>query len=138
MVRNDRLIRSFKLECEAPVDLQWTCRRSSDASDRAPFPSAPTGISMRRLGLLGAILGLLAAGSAQAGSPYPRSSVITGISWDRTSYVFAGVGGDVCRITWAADDILRAAYGDGQIGCPLYVSYGTVAITTNAPSLALQ
>src|SRR3954470_3390118 len=138
MVRNDRLIRCFKLECETPVDRQWTCRWSSDASDRAPFPSAPTGISMRRLGLLGAILVLLAAGSAQAGSPYPPSSVITGISWDRASYVFAGVGGDIWPITWAADGSLRAAYGDGQIGCPVKVSYGTVAITSNAPSLALQ
>src|SRR4051794_38807416 len=93
---------------------------------------------MRRLGLLGAILGLLAAGSAQAGSPYPASSVITGISWDRTSYVFAGVGGDIWPITWAADGSLRTAYGDGQIGCPVYVSYGTVAITTNPPSFVLQ
>ena len=93
---------------------------------------------MRKLGLLGALLALLAAGSAQAGSPYPRSSVITGISWDRASYVFAGVGGDLWPITWAADDSLRAAYGDGQIGCPVNVSYGTVAITTNPPSLALQ
>src|SRR3954452_18500645 len=111
MVRNGRLIRSIKLECEAPVDRQWTCRWSSDASDRAPVPFAPAGISMRGLGLLGALLGLLAAGSAQAGAPYPRSSVITGITWDRASYVFAGVGGDVWPIISAADGSLRAVYG---------------------------
>jgi hypothetical protein len=93
---------------------------------------------MRKLGLFSALLGLLAAGSAQAGSPYPRSTVITGMTWDRASYVFAGVGGDIWPMTWAADDSLRAAYGDGQIGCPVYVSYGTVAITTEPPSLALQ
>jgi hypothetical protein len=93
---------------------------------------------MRKLGLLGALLALLAAGSAQAGSPYPPSTVITGMSWDRASYVFDGVGGDLWPMTWAADDSLRTAYGDGQIGCPVYVSYGTVAITTEPPSLALQ
>ena len=93
---------------------------------------------MRKLGLLSALLALLTAGSAQAGSPYPRSTVITGMSWDRASYVSAGAGGDIWPITWASDDSLRAAYGDGQIGCPVKVSYGTVAIATNPPSLVPQ
>src|SRR4051812_23192199 len=93
---------------------------------------------MKKIGLLGALLGLLAAGSAQAGSPYPASTVITGMSWDPASYVFGGVGGDIWPMTWAEDGSLRTAYGDGQIGCPAKVSYGTLAITTDPPSLVPQ
>ena len=92
---------------------------------------------MRRINLTAVLVALL-AGVRPGGLALPASSVITGISWDPASYVFAGVGGDLWPITWAADDSVRASYGDGPTGCPVKVSYGTVAITTNPPSLALQ
>ena len=66
----------------------------------------------------GAILWLLAliAGPALAASPYPQSTLITGITWDVGSYRWTAQDADIWPITWASDDALVAAWGDGQ--CP--------------------
>jgi hypothetical protein len=41
-------------------------------------------------------------------------------------------------VTWAQDDTLRAAWGDGAIGCRTKVSFGVAAITSATPGTALQ
>ena len=86
--------------------------------------------------LVSGILVVLAAGPARAGAPYPASTAVPGLSWDTATYQYGAVGGDIWPIAWHGDGSLRAAYGDGQIGCPAKVSYGVVAIPTDAPGLA--
>jgi CubicO group peptidase (beta-lactamase class C family) len=47
--------------------------------------------------------------------PYPPSPVITGIAWARASSIVRQArGGDNWPITWADDDSLYTAYGDGK------------------------
>jgi hypothetical protein len=53
--------------------------------------------------------------SDQAGAPYPLSSVITDIDWaPAATIVRAAQGGDNWPMTWADDDALYTAYGDGH------------------------
>src|SRR4051812_46437582 len=80
---------------------------------------------------------ILAAGAARAGSPYPDSTLITAIDWDQSSYRYGGLGGDLWPIASAADGTVYAAWGDGRLGCPAYVSYGIAAIT-GGPSAKLN
>jgi Domain of unknown function (DUF4185) len=88
-------------------------------------------------GLLLAALAIAAAPSpVQAGAPYPRSTAVTGLAWDTSTYRYGGLGGDIWPIAWHGDGTLRAAYGDGRIGCAEKVSYGVVAIPSDAPGLA--
>jgi len=49
--------------------------------------------------------------SAQA--PYPPSTIITGVAWDTTTRLQFGAGSDQWPMTWAGDDHLYAAWGDG-------------------------
>jgi hypothetical protein len=70
--------------------------------------------------------------------PYPKSTVITGIAWDRGSWGSSGAGGDIWPVTWAQDDTLRTAWGDGQLSCPAKASYGVAAVTSATPSTGLQ
>ena len=84
------------------------------------------------------LLAALSTTTVYAAAPYPASTTITGINWDTSTYSYAGVGGDIWPVTWHADGTLRAAYGDGQIGCSSKVSYGTVAISTTAPTASMQ
>ncbi len=53
------------------------------------------------------------AGSALSGSPYPKSSVITGISWDFAHMTELAIGSDLWPTTWGADGNVWAGWGDG-------------------------
>ncbi|MFQ6035356.1 MAG: serine hydrolase, partial [Sedimentisphaerales bacterium] len=54
------------------------------------------------------------ARSGRAVAPYPRSSVITGIEWAPAETIIRQAkGSDNWPITWADDDNLYTAYGDG-------------------------
>ena len=56
-----------------------------------------------------------AKGDQPAAAPYPPSPVITGIEWaPASSIVRRARGGDNWPITWADDDNLYTAYGDGK------------------------
>jgi hypothetical protein len=77
-------------------------------------------------------------GPAQGAAPYPRSEVITGITWDTSTYRWSGAGGDIWPVTWAQDNTLRTAWGDGVIGCRTKVSYGVAAITSATPGTGLR
>jgi hypothetical protein len=98
--------------------------------------------AVRKAALLAAwgLLTLAAAApqSARAASPYPPSTVITGISWDRASHRSGGIGGDIWPVTWAQDGTLQTALGNGRIGCGTKVSYGVAAIASATPSTALR
>jgi len=50
---------------------------------------------------------------AKAGSPYPPSPVVGGIEWKFESHVQHGPGGDQWPLTWADDDHVYTAWGDG-------------------------
>ena len=50
---------------------------------------------------------------AQSASPYPPSTVITGINWDFNNLVRLAPGSDLWPVTWAADDNIYASWGDG-------------------------
>jgi hypothetical protein len=94
---------------------------------------------IRELALSGATgLAALASTPAQAGPPYPASTVITGVRWETSTYRWSGSGGDIWPVTWAADGTLLTAWGDGEIGCREKVSYGVAAIGAGDPSTALQ
>src|SRR4029077_12638715 len=45
--------------------------------------------------------------------PYPPSAVIEGIDWDFDHRVRQAPGSDLWPMTWAADDNLYTAWGDG-------------------------
>jgi hypothetical protein len=83
-------------------------------------------------------LAALATTPVEAAAPYPQSAVITGITWDTGSHRWGGEGGDIWPVTWAQDDTLRTAWGDGVIGCRAKVSFGVAAITSATPSTAMQ
>ncbi len=76
---------------------------------------------MRRIALLGlALFPLLLPGqsakpegAAPAKPPYPPSPVIGGIDWDFAHRVRQAPGSDLWPMTWAGDDNLYAAWGDG-------------------------
>jgi hypothetical protein len=88
------------------------------------------------LSLLLAALVLLPAASVQAAAPYPASTVVTGITWDTGTYKYGGLGGDIWPVTWASDSSLRAAWGDGKLGCSVKVSYG-MAVLSGSPNANL-
>src|SRR5436305_9311366 len=69
-------------------------------------------------GMLLACGPLGAAPAAAAGplaAPYPRSKVVTGISWDASTYRFGGVGGDLWATTSGADGKVYTPWGDGTV-----------------------
>jgi hypothetical protein len=90
------------------------------------------------LGALAALtLVAFAAGSARAGDPpYPPSKVITGVDWDKSSYRWAGDGGDIWATASASDGNVYAAWGDGKVTCRDKVSYGVAALPAK-PSAVL-
>jgi hypothetical protein len=60
------------------------------------------------------ICGFLAAACLGAPAPpYPRSEVITGITFEENTLVRSAPGSDIWSCTWAADDRVYAAWGDG-------------------------
>ena len=82
------------------------------------------------------VLVSLAAGGARAAAPYPRSGLVTGLTWDTATYRSGGRGGDIWPVTWGQDGRVYTAWGDGAVVCPAYVSYGTAAIA-GGPSATL-
>ncbi len=72
--------------------------------------------------------------------PYPASSVITGIEWAPVeSIVRQAQGSDNWPITWADDDALYTAYGDGRGFAPFVetkLSLGLARITGPAEKFA--
>lgn len=82
-------------------------------------------------GMLLACGPLGAAPGAAAGplaAPYPRSKVVTGISWDASTYRFGGVGGDLWATTSGADGKVYTTWGDGTVACPVRVSFGVASV----------
>ena len=55
------------------------------------------------------------ASSRAARAPYPRSRIITGIRWDFSDAqaLRKAIGSDIWPCTWALDDALYCAWGDG-------------------------
>lgn len=70
----------------------------------------------RLLACLVLFAGLGSPGVASAtytSGPYPKSSVITGITFDTSSLVRKAPGSDLWPVAWADDDNLYTAWGDG-------------------------
>jgi hypothetical protein len=66
--------------------------------------------------LIALLFSLPATGLSQAGAtkpPYPPSPVIAGITWHWQTHRTAAPGSDLWPVTWAADDQLYTAWGDG-------------------------
>src|SRR3954452_5252267 len=76
-------------------------------------------------GPLGAAPGAVAESLA---APYPRSKVVTGITWEASTYRFGGVGGDLWATTSGADGKVYTTWGDGAVACPVRVSYGIASV----------
>lgn len=70
-------------------------------------------------------------------APYPASHLLSGISWDKSTYCNAGEGGDIWSNTTAPGGVVYTAWGDGAIDCHSKVSYG-VAKLTGGPNTNLQ
>ncbi len=57
----------------------------------------------------------LAGGGGGGGAPYPASAAITGLAWAAASTIVRKAPGcDTWPVTWADDDNLYGAYGDGN------------------------
>jgi hypothetical protein len=62
------------------------------------------------------LVGLVSITDAQERTirpPYPPSPIIAGIDWEWANYRTAAPGSDLWPVTWAADDHLYTAWGDG-------------------------
>src|SRR5690242_14889991 len=96
----------------------------------APGSGAGDGWGKRRMRrtVLGAALAVLASGGPHAARadtvPYPPSTAVTGITWDRSSFRSGALGADIWAMTSGADGLVYGAYGDGSVGCAAGVSYG--------------
>lgn len=63
--------------------------------------------------LFALLLGSLTTPASQGASPYPDSPVITGLSLDWSTHRRGAQGSDNFQLTWADDDNLYGAWGDG-------------------------
>ena len=63
--------------------------------------------------LLIIIVFLASSQAFSATPPYPQSTVITGVTWDTSSLKRAAPGSDLWPTTWADDDNIYTAWGDG-------------------------
>jgi hypothetical protein len=63
--------------------------------------------------VLALLMVVVTAGAGQPGAPYPRSTIIDGITWNWDTYTNAAPGSDLWPVTWGPDDNLYAAWGDG-------------------------
>jgi hypothetical protein len=77
--------------------------------------------------------------SQTSGAPYPPSAVITGIAWaPASSIVRKAPGCDTWPLTWADDDTLYGAYGDGNGFEPqlsVKLSLGLAKVSGAPPSI---
>ena len=62
------------------------------------------------------------------GGALPQEQVVTGITWDASTYRFAGLGGDLWATTSGADGKVYTAWGDGTVTCPVRVSFGVASV----------
>src|SRR5262245_27706923 len=73
-----------------------------------------------------------------AAAPYPPSTVIKSITWAPTNTIIRmAKGGDNWPITWADDDALYTAYGDGngfEPFVPKKLSMGLCKVTGVPPN----
>ncbi|MHC4299203.1 MAG: hypothetical protein ACYS7Y_18165 [Planctomycetota bacterium] len=60
-----------------------------------------------------AVLWSGAASASPGEPPYPRSTLISGLSLDWSTHRRAAQGSDNFQLTWADDDNLYGAWGDG-------------------------
>jgi PASTA domain len=51
---------------------------------------------------------------ASTSSPYPQSSILSGISWDETSKQRYANGSDIWDSMWASDNLIYGVWGDGN------------------------
>jgi hypothetical protein len=65
------------------------------------------------LATLSFLLAAALVSGAESSLPYPRSEHVTTIHFDKDSLRRAAQGSDIWACTWAADDNLYAAWGDG-------------------------
>lgn len=83
-----------------------------------------------------------AGAAAAAVAPYPRSPVIAGVEWaPASSIVRRARGSDNWPITWADDDNLYTAYGDGKGFAPFVdvkLSMGLARISGSADSFKAE
>ena len=63
---------------------------------------------------LGFILACNCYGNTSSNAPYPPSSVITRLTWDRDVVKLKDGAGDNWPITWVDDDLQITSYGDGK------------------------
>ncbi|MHC4178683.1 MAG: serine hydrolase domain-containing protein, partial [Planctomycetota bacterium] len=82
---------------------------------------------------LGPIVASVKSATPRSAAPYPRSRVVTGVSWAPASTIVRrAAGSDNWPITWGDDDALYTAYGDGwgfQPKVPEKLSLGLARIT---------
>src|SRR3954469_3506402 len=100
--------------------------RQAPASPAAAARQTRRGPMGKPLPVALALPALAAAPAVAAAPPYPASDL--GITWDTSTYRSAGRGGDIWPVTTGADGQMHTAWGDGRIGCPATVSYGTATI----------
>ncbi|MBI1369706.1 MAG: serine hydrolase [Planctomycetes bacterium] len=63
--------------------------------------------------LIAGVVGLLAQAGSAAGAPYPPSPVVASMTWHWDTLKTAAPGSDLWPVTWAGDDHLYVAWGDG-------------------------
>ncbi|GAA4308752.1 hypothetical protein [Compostibacter hankyongensis] len=86
-----------------------------------------------RLFSLAFILGSGMPVRAQTASPYPRSSLITDVIFHFNEVRTSARGSDIWPATWAADDRLYTAWGDGNgFSGPKKVSWGLACLDDSA------
>jgi hypothetical protein len=59
------------------------------------------------------LLSISCSEAQHTNSPYPPSEIIKGITWHWDTYKTAAPGSDLWPVTWAADDNIYSAWGDG-------------------------
>lgn len=75
---------------------------------------------------------------AQTAPPYPRSTLLTGLTWDTGTYRWSGADGDLWPMTLMPDGTMRTAWGDARLGCSAKVSYGVARIASATPTTTRQ
>ena len=79
--------------------------------------------------------------SVASAAPYPASSIVKELTWDSTvTRIGDGTTGDNWPITWGDDDLLYAAYGDGDgfSNRSTKLSLGFSTISSNPPNISGQ
>ncbi len=69
--------------------------------------------SMQSPSILAILVVATTALATETAPPYPRSRVLTGITFDRTTLQRDAEGSDIWSCTWAGDGNVYAAWGDG-------------------------